>query len=280
MKKLFLSLIIILVFAGTAFYFGWTSFAVPLGAYGVLTSKTGGVSEQVIENGRFSWNWERLLPTNARLTVFTALSREVLLSGSGTLPSGELYAITTEGNPDFSWKITGSVSVRLNPSLLPTLIREGIEDQASLNAWIGARVSTLADSAIREALSEAISGELAKNGGITDPALMADRIQMGLLESSGGDFTAADARIDTLSIPDTDLYRLAKKTYLAYLEEKAALFSAAASNQAGASVADRYTLDRFEKWGELLTKYPVLLDFIAISNGNTEEALKKIGDVR
>ncbi len=276
MKKLFIALLIILAFAGTAFYFGWTSFAVPLGNYGVLNTKTGGVSQNVIENGRFSWNWERLIPTNARLTVFSDKARIVRFSISGTLPSAELYANVAGGKPNFAWKIEGSVSARINPARLPELVKKGVSDQNGLEQWIDSRVSALVESALNKALSLAISGELSEAGHIPDARALAEEIRSNLVDASEGDFIAADTHIETLSLPDADLYRLAKKTYMAYLEAKSREFSDAAAREATYAATDQYTLDRYEKWGALLTRYPILIDFITVSNGNPEAALKKV----
>ena len=50
MKKGFISFIIILLFAGFIFYLGFVSFRVPVGKYGVMTSKTSGVYQKIIEN--------------------------------------------------------------------------------------------------------------------------------------------------------------------------------------------------------------------------------------
>lgn len=276
MKKALISLLILLICACTVFYFGWTSFAVPLGTYGVLTTKTGGISVDVVENGRFSWHWERLIPTNSRLALFSAEPRTVRISGSGTLPSGDLYAALAGGNPDFSWKIEGTVLAKINPARLPALVGEGIMDQAALDQWIDTRTNALTDSAMNRVLSLAVSGELSADGTLPDALTLAEQIRKNLTADSYGDFLSAETQITAFHLPDTDLYRLAKKTYLAYLDEKTREYAAAATLEAKSSVADQYTLDRFEKWGALLTKYPVLIDFLAVSNGNPEDALRRI----
>ena len=54
MKKGFISFIIILLFAGFIFYLGFVSFRVPVGKYGVMTSKTSGVYQKIIENENLS----------------------------------------------------------------------------------------------------------------------------------------------------------------------------------------------------------------------------------
>ena len=70
MKKFFLSLFIIILFAGAVFFIGWGQFAVPAGSYGVMVSKTSGISEKTIVPGEFCWFWERLLPTNVSMRTF------------------------------------------------------------------------------------------------------------------------------------------------------------------------------------------------------------------
>ncbi len=70
MKKGFISFIIILLFAGFIFYLGFVSFRVPVGKYGVMTSKTSGVYQKIIENEKFCWRWEKVIPKNAEIYVF------------------------------------------------------------------------------------------------------------------------------------------------------------------------------------------------------------------
>lgn len=279
MKKALASLVILLAFSGVVFYFGWTSFAIPAGSHGVLTTKTGGVDTLVIQSGVFRWDWERIIPTNARLTPFIVAPRTVTIASEGVLPSGTLYAAALEGTPDFTWKISGSVLASLEPSRLPFILRdEGVTDQAKLDAWIDRRVDNLVESAIRETLSIVLSDGSSAVAGLTDPIALGALISSRIQASSNGDFTTVSISIDTLSVPDTDLYRLAKTTYLAYLQEKTRLFSVTSMEEAGLAVSDRFTIDRFERWGELLTKYPILIQFLSLSNGDPSAALSKIRD--
>lgn len=279
MKKIGASLIILLVFAGFVFYFGWTSYAVPAGSYGVLTSKTGGVDGRVVESGVFRWNWERLLPTNARIVSFIVAPRSMPIMSEGTLPSGALYADVIDGNPDFKWKIGGTVSATVNPTRLPSLVRdEGINDQAGLDAWIERRIESLIEKEIRETLTVAISDGSNAVEGLSDFIALGELIAEKILAAGSGDLSAVSLTISSLSIPDIDLYRLARTTYLAYLEEKTRLYAKTSTEEAGLAVSDRYTIDRFEKWGELLTKYPILIEFLALTKGDPAAALVKIKD--
>ena len=82
------------------------------------------VHQTVIEPGNFAWNWERLLPTNSTLKVFALAPRSVSHTSAGVLPSGKLFAGGMEGNPDFSWNVSLTVTARLDPAKLPALLKD------------------------------------------------------------------------------------------------------------------------------------------------------------
>jgi hypothetical protein len=69
MKAFLITLIILVVLAGAAFYFGWLQILLPAENYAVIFTKTGGYDETVVRPGEFSWRWQRLIPTN--MTVYT-----------------------------------------------------------------------------------------------------------------------------------------------------------------------------------------------------------------
>lgn len=277
MKKALISLLLLSAAAAAVFYFGWTSFAIPPGQFGVLITKTGGVHQTVIEPGNFTWNWERLLPTNSTLKVFALAPRSVSHTSAGVLPSGKLFAGGMEGNPDFSWNVSLTVTARLDPAKLPALLKDsGISDQNALDTWVDNRLKNLADEAVRRALNEAVNGSDTPGGALSEPASLALYLSKAAASESAGEMIGIETRVDSLSYPDTDLYRLAKQTYLAYLDEKTRQFTAAAVREAGSAAADRFTLDRYEQWGALLTKYPILIDFINLTDGNPAAALDKV----
>ena len=95
MKKFFLSLFIIILFAGAVFFIGWGQFAVPAGSYGVMVSKTSGISEKTIVPGEFCWFWERLLPTNVSMRTFSMIpvTKETTISTDSETIYMDVYAI-------------------------------------------------------------------------------------------------------------------------------------------------------------------------------------------
>ena len=92
MKKFLACVFILAVFSGVVFYFGWTQFRVKPDTIGIVVSKTHGIDDKPVLNGKFSWHWQFLLPTNAELRTFEIKPVNVTKEVSGCLPSGEAYA--------------------------------------------------------------------------------------------------------------------------------------------------------------------------------------------
>lgn len=89
MKKALASLIILILFGGVVFYLGWVQFDVPIGNYGLMLSKTSGVYPELIQSGTFLWRWERLLPTNTQLRIFSLDPVSQTDTFNSSLPSAQ-----------------------------------------------------------------------------------------------------------------------------------------------------------------------------------------------
>ena len=164
MKKFLLSLFILAVFAGAVFFLGWVQFSVPAGHVGILVSKTGGINPEPVVPGQFRWTWEKLLPTNCEILIFRPVPQECTFSRSGTLPSAELYSRFLDGNPDFSWKLSASLSVAAAEDALPDLVRRfGLRSDEDLRALLdseaGKAFQTAAEKYLEAAAQQAFSGE-------------------------------------------------------------------------------------------------------------------------
>jgi hypothetical protein len=67
--------------------------------------------------------------------------------------------------------------------------------------------------------------------------------------------------------PDYALYRSVRSLYEDYLEQQELSFRALLPGEAESRAAARQRLDELSKYGELLTRYPVLLQFLALEKG-------------
>lgn len=279
--KIKLTVFILLACAVTVFFIGWVQFSVPAGKYGVLISKTSGVNSKPIIPGQFRWQWEKLVPTNVTITVFDLVPRTYSLTAEGILPSGDIYQHMLEGNPDFSWKIGISVTGRVTPNYLPVLVQfSSIRDQASLDSWVEQRISSTSENAGRTIIADVMKSPAQYPDFASDPTRASELLKAKIAELSKDEVEIMDVTTRTIRIPDFNLYAVASQTYADYQSQRRALLNKTAAAEADASVAEYLQIERFSRWGELLTKYPILIDFLALSKDGALPAFSATKNLR
>jgi hypothetical protein len=70
--------------------------------------------------------------------------------------------------------------------------------------------------------------------------------------------------VHTANFPDFTLYRSVKGLYEDYLAKQREYLSSSIDQQAGNRIESQLRFDELARYGELLTKYPVLLQYLAI----------------
>lgn len=230
-------LVFLLAAALFVFFTGWTQFKVPQGSVGVLVTKTGGTHPVLIESGKFSWNWEFLLPTNATLHVFSVKARKSSNTIEGNLPSARIYGDALPSRPDFSYSIAIDMTARASSEGLARLFSDGVEDDESLDAYLDsacAKVSQAAASYIIDRLSRGDSFRAESIG--SDELLSAARAAKDF-----PDVVFADARVSSARLPDMALYEAARQAFFV-----------------SAQVKQERLEDKRKKIGELLKEFPEL----------------------
>lgn len=268
MRKFFVSLVVLVVAAGVAFYFGWVQFQLPADSYGVIFTKTGGFEQEVVKPGAFVWRWQRLLPTNLTLFVFHLSAQEDRITSEGTLPSGTLYAQFLEGKPSFSYNITVDVSYVLNPDALPRLMMDDHVTPKNLDAWYASfskRLSTAIDSYIAAQAATSPRAAFGLNG--LQPGMQKE------LEKHFPEVRFTSVAPRTVEMPDLTLYEKAREQYLAIMgaEEKARQTAAVTKTNLDALAAQKIELLR--KYGELFNQYPVLLKFLDLAPAKRQNVI-------
>ena len=279
MKKrtsFFLSLVILLGFSGFVFYTGWTQFKVDSGNVGIVVSKTGGVNPNPITHDKFSWSWEFLLPTNARVVNFVPKTLSFQKSSSGLLPSGGEYAKVFNGAADFSYAFDFSIDVKASIDEICALLKAGeIKSQDDLEKLLERKAENFASLAAQKILSAALSSagtDFSKAQSLVDDAAK---------EYSGAQkrsFEIQSVTLKKFSVPDIALYKKAAASYEEYAK---ALSDAAAKNaQKEAEESSRFktTMQKMESLGETLKKYPELSDMIKNSD-NINKTLQTIDSI-
>lgn len=280
MKKFFVSLFILTVFAGVVFTIGWTALFLPRGSVGILSSKTSGIDPTPVMPGEFCWHWERLIPTNAEILSFNLAPVSRSATVSGKLPSGDTYASMIGGNHDFSWKATYDVTVRVSASRLPNLVRDlGVKNQSALDTWTNDNLTRLVETAVTSVVTAAITSaspstlELGANPTI-------ERDISARLASQQKDFEIVSVTITMTAVPDIALYTATAAAWKEYNDQRTARLFSAATVEAEAAFSEYLQFERFTRLGEVLTKYPVLIDYLAVMKSEETAALKSLRSYR
>jgi hypothetical protein len=265
MKKALVFFILLLILGGAAFFFGWAQLPVPPGSYGALRSKTHGMDPAVIREGEFRWVWQKLIPTNVSTLIFRPNRVSVPVSVGGTLPLAETYADKTGIAADFSYSIEADLSFSIKPDSLPSLaLTRGITDQAALEDYEKSLAREI-DFFARERIEAYAVQEQIFDG---LPPYEDLRAASARLE---GEMSRAFPEVENLSysiwnakMPDFALYGMARALYGEYLNRQKELLGAELAGQAEWSVNALFRFEELEKYGELLTKYPVLLQYLEL----------------
>ena len=268
MKKFFFILFLLIILGGAGFFLGWTNTTVPPGSFGVMRSKTHGLESQVIQSGEFRWIWYKMIPTNAEVSVFNISPVRRSIRSTGSLGSGQVFANLSGLSADFSWEITGELRFSLKPEILPELAgRENIRNDADLRRYeedLAVRIETMALGRVMT---------LTNSG---DEGAIESLVLTGTLPGLENDILRAFPEIENIHcvfravrLPDFDLYRALTALYRDYLERQNVALREDVLMDAQNRIGSRFRLDELSQYGEVLTRYPILLDFLAMDTGLT-----------
>jgi len=264
MKKFLVTLIILILLAGTVFFFGWVQFSVPPGQYGVISSKTHGVDPDYVRSGEFRWIWYKLLPTNVKIAVFNIEHSRFQINYNSVLPSGDTYAsFVGMANSDFSWKLTGEISFSINPESIVSLAEKyNLQNQADLNSYIQTIAAEI-EMAIIQSLSSAAQDSLRLEN------ILSGRIDVPLLQDINRRFpqiTDFSFILHSAVIPDFIRYRQIRSIYEDFLADQREAVASSFVRRAEGHIENQLRFEELERYGDLLTRYPVLLEYLVLEN--------------
>lgn len=257
MKKALVSLIILILFGGIVFYLGWVQFDVPLGQYGILQSKTSGVYPELIQSGKFLWRWERLLPTNTQLKIFSLDPISQTDTFSASLPSAQLYATKLEGNPDFTYAITVESKAKIHQDNLISLVEQhNLQNQEALEKLIRDELHQF-NIAITSYLLQETQNDT--TGLLIQTITAKELVEATELMKKSPWLEIVSTDIRDVKMPDASLYLTAKNAYLNSIIEGTGAQEITESDNFSALV----------NLGEILTKYPVLTEYMIAGDVTT-----------
>ena len=268
MKKFIILLILLLIVSGTAAYFGWVR--LPENSQAVLYSKITGYEDKAVQSGSFIWRWQKLIPRTFKIHIFDNTVHSTNIVTEGKMPSGDVYSAILPGNPDFSYRISFSVKYRINSSMLPDLLKTGNILSENLAEWYSEK-----DTTLESAGKNFINSLKGSTAGLSSSSELEKKLSEFLV-SRAADITFTSVTLNDFNIPDIDLYSEAKRQYLIITKNRENLVLESESKSAMESADLARQLELLEKYGELLTKYPILLEYIKI-NPEMDILKEKIG---
>lgn len=272
MRKFLVSLLLVVIAAGVAFYFGWIQLQLPADTYGVIFTKTNGFEQNVVKPGTFVWRWQRLLPTNLTLFTYQLKPQETTLTSEGTLPSGALYAQYLEGKPDFSFKLKISISYLLDPSALPGLMMNNTLTPKTLGTWYAAFAKRCDAEAQNYISAQAASGNVLAHGfGSLQPGLLKD------LQKSFPEVRFTSVTPDTVQLPDLALYEKAKQQYFAIMDAEQKALTQSAVTKTNLDQLATQRIDMLKRFGALFNQYPVLLKYLNLDPSKRQNIIPGFG---
>ena len=266
MKKFIFILLFLLAAGGAGFFFGWTQLKVPPGAYGVIRSKTHGLEPKVIREGEFRWLWYKLLPTNVNISVYTLGTVKHSIRSSGSLRSGGTYASLAGIEADFSWEIRGDLSFSINPVNLPEFTaRENITSDEELRRAEERLAERIGSLALQRIIGYIENDEENKIESLLIGASVPELDNE--IYRAFPEIENLSCTIQVVRYPDFTLYKTLKILYEEYLGRQSAILRPDITREAESRIDGRIRLDELAKYGELLTKYPILLQYLALEKG-------------
>lgn len=255
-----ISFILLIGAAVALFYFGWVQFELPENTYAVLFSKTSGYDSEVLEPGHFNWKWERILPTNSKLIKFKVESRSVTLEYTGSLPSAELYSSTIPEQPDFSYNMTFLLTYRLKEDLLPSLLEEGIIENGDLESFYHIAETEYLRIIKDESNSFFIENLTIDNSSYGD----LETVLLGKINSRYSYIDVRNFVVKYVNYPDLELYSKSRDLYHQILDRRKETEIATEKWAIESKVNLDTKIEILTKYGELLSKYPILVEYFAL----------------
>jgi len=264
MKALIIILVILLLLASAAFFAGWIQLLLPAETYGVIFTKTGGLDNRVVYPGEFSWRWERLIPTNLTLYKYKLTTYNLERTFKGILPSAETYSSVLPEKADFSYEITLAAALRIHPEKLVDLTSEEKITPDNLEDFLKNRADTLAQK-----FSEAILKSPAGAAGETITASALTEKFKQSIPDFFPELEITDLTVLNIKLPDIELYSRARESYFKIMAareasqaEIAARVMVEQEEHYLSQQRERENLELLRQYGELLSKYPILIKFL------------------
>ena len=262
MKKVILILILLIIAAGAVLYFGWVN--IKPGFFGVAHSTITGTIEYPLESGKIHWFWQKLIPNSFHLYMVERKPLALSFESTYSLPGSE--QLEEFGRFDLT---------------VQTNIQYSIEYDAARKLIDSGRFTEFDDyfaGLVSSQVDEAVAGFMLEN--MIRYTQYYEEISYGMLSvleenierrirNAARAYELEDASwsITYTEVPQIELYNDALNRYFSHLEN-VFRFKEDELDRESEYLArmkeNDLEIDRWEKYGELIKKYPELLKYFYI----------------
>lgn len=273
MKKFIFWLIFLIIIAGVIGYFGWIR--VPENTVALGFSTITGYDSTFMESGKLNWRWQKLIPKCYILKMYPLDTESAEVSVSQTLPSGELYATEMNGNPDFSFSVKYAATYKIKEDSLYAMATSGALGDGGLDTFYASvqeKLQNVAASLLGEEISKAMAGSTFSQKSLEESVRA--RIQEQLADLEIISFDSVEAKY-----PDIELYKAAKAKYMENMEKKQEIAAQQEKEKEDFNTKIDQRIELLKKYGELLTQYPILIEYFKSKNESLLPEGLKIEDI-
>ena len=276
-RNIFMLTILAIGCIAVLFFLGWVQYAIPVGKYGVLLSKSGGYHRQALVPGTLTWRWERLLPANARILVFDLAPRRIQYTIEGSLPLADQYSKILNTKDTFSWSFSAEALVNLKPEqLVDTVSKNKLQTQEELDTYSDSHIQALLQTIMHRYISELMDDPYEYQRIKTDYHAFSEKIKKELEKAVETDFSVAAVTLSKITVPDLHTYKIAEQAYTIYEQQREMLLAETAAKEAAYAASEQFQIERLTRWGEFLEKYPRILELIAVAQKDSKATLEAL----
>ena len=260
MKKFIFWLFFLIIIAGAVLYFGWIR--VPENNVALGFSTITGYDTAFMESGKLNWRWQKLVPKCYTLKMYQLETESTEISVSQSLPSGDLYASEMAGNPDFSFAVKYAAAYKIKEDSLYDMATSGVLGDGGLDQFYASvkdQIQNAAASLLGEEMAKAMAGNTFSQKALEESVKA--RIADQLADVEILSFETVEARF-----PDVELYKAAKAKYMENMAKKQEIAAQQEKETNDFNTKIDQRIELLKKYGELLTQYPILIEYFKTKN--------------
>ncbi|MCF7943986.1 MAG: hypothetical protein K9L75_00430 [Spirochaetia bacterium] len=277
MKKFLLILLFLVIIAGIVFYIAWIQLRIDRDQIAVVHTKTVGYLDEPVVSGEFYWTGWKLIPKNTTIIKIPFTPQYTHTQISGILPSGEVFSHFLPGSPDFNYDSDIGVYYRISKEHVIEVVKEQNITEKNFSTWLEHKNTQIEDRVNRLFLEIIEQGLLTNSQNTSEDhensselSIIQDynEISSYLKEKLYQEFDfikIESVQVNSLKLPDLSLYQKAKTNYNTMLTKQQASLETALNELADMRAKDELTIQKLENYGELFTRFPILLDFLEMN---------------